>query len=89
MASRAQEADSGLRGALFDSVKVPAGALLAIAHTRLELLSTEIEEQRAWLGSMVVWMLVALFCAWRDGCGWPESFGEDNRFNHLAPCPRR
>jgi uncharacterized membrane protein YqjE len=28
----------------------------------LELLSTEIEEQRAWLGSMLVWTLVALFC---------------------------
>ena len=46
-----------------DSVKVLLGTLLAIAHTRLELLSTEIEEQRAWLGSMMVWTLVALFCA--------------------------
>jgi len=70
-------------------VKVLAGTFLAIAHMRLELLSTEIEEQRAWFGSMLVGRLVALFCAWRDGCGWPESFGEDNRFNHLAPCPRR
>lgn len=44
-------------------MKVLAGSLLAIAHTRLELFSTEIEEQRAWLGSMLVWTLVALFCA--------------------------
>ena len=63
MASKAQDTGSDRRGGLFDSVKVLAGTLLAIAHTRLELLSTEIEEQRAWLGSMLVWALVALFCA--------------------------
>ena len=63
MASKAQDNGSDRRGRLFDSVKVLAGTLLAIAHTRLELLSTEIEEQRAWLGSMLVWTLVALFCA--------------------------
>jgi len=63
MASKAQDNGSGRCGGLFDSVKVLAGTLLAIAHTRLELLSTEIEEQRAWLGSMLVWTLVALFCA--------------------------
>ena len=63
MASKAQDPGSGRRGGLFDSVKVLAGTLLAIAHTRLELFSTEIEEQRAWLSSMLVWTLVALFCA--------------------------
>jgi uncharacterized membrane protein YqjE len=63
MASNAKDTGSGRRGALFDSVKVLASTLLAMAHTRLELLSTEIEEQRAWLGSMLVWTLVALFCA--------------------------
>jgi len=63
MTSKAQDTGSERRGGLFDSMKVLAGTLLAIAHTRLELLSTEIEEQRAWLGSIVVWTLVALFCA--------------------------
>ena len=63
MTSKAQDTGSGRRGGLFDSVKVLAGTLLAIAHTRLELLSTEIEEQRGWLSSMLVWTLVALFCA--------------------------
>jgi len=29
----------------------------------VELLSTELEEQRVWLSSMLVWALVALFCA--------------------------
>ena len=44
-------------------MKVLAATLLAIAHTRLELLSTELEEQRVWLSSMLVWTLIALFCA--------------------------
>jgi len=63
MAPKAQDPGSGRRGGLFDSMKMLARTLLAIAHTRLELLSTEIEEHRAWLGSMLVWTLVALFCA--------------------------
>jgi uncharacterized membrane protein YqjE len=63
MTSKAQDPGSGRRDGLFDSVKVLAGTLLAIAHTRLELFSTEIEEQRAWLSSMLGWTLVALFCA--------------------------
>jgi len=44
MASNAQDTGSERRGGLLDSVKVLAGTLLAMAHTRLELLSTEIEE---------------------------------------------
>ena len=44
-------------------MKVLAAALLAIAHTRLELLATDLEEQRVWLSSMLVWALVGLFCA--------------------------
>jgi uncharacterized membrane protein YqjE len=63
MASKTQDPGSGRCGGLFDSVKVMAATLLAIAHTRLELFSTEIEEQRVWLSSMLVWTLVALFCA--------------------------
>jgi uncharacterized membrane protein YqjE len=63
MTSKAQDTGSDRRGGLFDSVKVLVGTLLAMAQTRLELLSTEIEEQRAWLGALLVWTLVALFCA--------------------------
>ena len=63
MASEAQDPGTIRRGGLFESVKVLAATLLAIAHTRLELFSTEIEEQRVWLSSMLVWTLVALFCA--------------------------
>jgi uncharacterized membrane protein YqjE len=63
MASKAQDPGSGRRGGLSESLRVLTATLLAIAHTRLELLSTELEEQWVWLSSMVAWALVGLFCA--------------------------
>ena len=63
MVSEAQNPGTSRRGGLFDSLKVLAATLIAIAHTRLELLSTELEEERVRLSSMLVWTLVALFCA--------------------------
>lgn len=59
MASEAQSHSGGL----FNSVKALAATLLAIGRTRLELLSTEIEEERLRISSIMVWTLVALFCA--------------------------
>jgi len=47
MISETQNPDTGRRGGLFDSLKVLAATLLAIAHTRLELLSAEIEGMEA------------------------------------------
>ena len=63
MVSEPQNPGTSRRGGLFESLKVLAATLLAIAHTRLELLSTELEEERLRLSSMLVWTLVALFCA--------------------------
>src|SRR4030042_69997 len=63
MISETQTPGTSCRGGLFDSLKVLAATLLAIAHTRLELLSTELEEERVRLSSMLVWTLAALFCA--------------------------
>jgi uncharacterized membrane protein YqjE len=63
MVSEAQNPGTSRRGGLFDSLKVLTATLIAIAHTRLELLSTELEEERVRLSSMLVWTLVALFCA--------------------------
>lgn len=63
MLSEASVAGEERRGGLFDSLKVLAASLLAIAHTRLELLSTELEEERVWLVSTLAWTLAALFCA--------------------------
>ena len=63
MASKAQDPGSGGRGGLSESLRVLTATLLAIAHTRLELLSTELEEQWVWLSSILTWALVGLFCA--------------------------
>ena len=49
-------------GGLFDSLKALAATLIAMAHTRLELLATELEEERQRLASLLGLMLAALFC---------------------------
>jgi uncharacterized membrane protein YqjE len=49
-------------GGLFDSLKTLAGSVVSIVHTRLELLSTDIVEERAHLTTLLVLGLVALFC---------------------------
>lgn len=49
-------------GGLFESLKTLAGSLIGIVHTRLELLSTDIAEERAHLTTLLVLGLVALCC---------------------------
>jgi uncharacterized membrane protein YqjE len=49
-------------GGLFDSLKALSSSLVGIVHTRLELLSTDIAEERAHLTSLLLLGLVALFC---------------------------
>lgn len=63
MSADASDSEPGRSGGLFDSVKTMACTLIAIVQTRAELLSTELEEERIRLISMLVWTLVALFCA--------------------------
>ena len=63
MLSEVQDPGPDQRGGLFDSLKTLAATLVAMGRTRLELLSTEIEEDRVRLMSMLLWTLVALFCA--------------------------
>lgn len=46
---------------LFESLAALATTLVAVAHTRLELLSTDLEEDRERLMSLVTLSLVALF----------------------------
>jgi len=48
-------------GGLFDSLKALLSTLVAITHTRLDLLSTDLEEDRIRLASLLVMFLVALF----------------------------
>jgi uncharacterized membrane protein YqjE len=51
------------KGGLMDSAKGLLSTLLAMGQTRLEMFSTEIEEQREWLTAMLAWTLIALFSA--------------------------
>jgi uncharacterized membrane protein YqjE len=57
----ANEKLSASRG-LIESLGVLATTLVGIAHTRLELLSVDLEEDRAHLLSLVFLYLVAIFC---------------------------
>jgi uncharacterized membrane protein YqjE len=54
-------ADSKPSGGLLSSLTVLASTLVEIVHTRLELLSTDLEEDRDYLLSLVIYSLVALF----------------------------
>jgi uncharacterized membrane protein YqjE len=56
------EESQAAAGGLFESLKTLTGSLIGIVHTRLELLSTDIAEDRAHLVSLLVLGLVALFC---------------------------
>jgi uncharacterized membrane protein YqjE len=49
-------------GGLYDSLKGLAASLIAIAHTRLDLLSTDLEEERERLLSVLLMLFVAMFC---------------------------
>ena len=50
------------RRGLLDSLKGLAASLVAIVHTRLDLLVTDLEEERARLTSVLVMLFVGLFC---------------------------
>ncbi|MDD5329567.1 MAG: phage holin family protein [Sulfuricella sp.] len=63
MAAEAKNQGARSPGGLFDSMKALACTLISIAHTRMELFSTELEEERMHLYSMLVWAVVALFFA--------------------------
>ena len=47
---------------LLESLTVLASTMVAVVHTRLELLSTDLEEDREHLFSLIIFALVALFC---------------------------
>lgn len=57
MADNAPVAGKGL----FESLSSFAATLVALAHTRLDLLSTDLEEERVHVFSLLVLVLTALF----------------------------
>lgn len=56
------EKTSSERRGLFDSLAVLASTLIAVALTRLDMLSTDLEEDRAHLLSLLMLSLMAMFC---------------------------
>lgn len=53
----------GLLGGLLESLRALLATAAAIAHTRLELLGTELQEEMHRVAAIMVWMLVALLAA--------------------------
>jgi uncharacterized membrane protein YqjE len=53
--------DSKPSGGLLKSLTILASSLVQIVHTRLELLSTDLEEDRDHLLSLIIFSLIALF----------------------------
>lgn len=51
------------KGGLISSLKKLSATLIAIGQTRLDLLATEIEEERERLSSILIWTFIALFFA--------------------------
>jgi uncharacterized membrane protein YqjE len=49
-------------GGLFKSLQTLASTLVGMAHTRLELLSIDIAEEREHLFALLILVLLALFC---------------------------
>jgi uncharacterized membrane protein YqjE len=56
------EKTPGVSGGLLDSLTTLAASLVAMAHTRLALMSSDLEEERAYFFSLLVLAQVALFC---------------------------
>jgi uncharacterized membrane protein YqjE len=62
MTTSGQAPEAGeARSGVFASLRRAAGTLVALAHTRLELLSTEIEEQGERIVSILLWGVAAVF----------------------------
>ena len=62
MAALPQEQPQSATG-LFQSLSNFAGSLIAIAHTRLQLLTTELQEEVRQVGAILLWAFIAAFTA--------------------------
>jgi len=59
----APAAERGPIGNLFRSITNVLATIVALAHTRLELLTTELQEEMHRVAEIMVWSLVALLAA--------------------------
>jgi uncharacterized membrane protein YqjE len=62
MAALPQEQPQPATG-LFQSLSNFAGTLIAIAHTRLQLLTIELQEEVRQVGAILLWAFIAAFAA--------------------------
>ena len=62
MAALPQDEERSTTG-LFHSFSHFAGTLIAIGHTRLQLLTTELQEEVRQVGAILLWAFVAAFTA--------------------------
>lgn len=56
-------AETGPVGGLISSLKNMVSSLIAIAQTRLELISTELQEEVGRAAELLLWAFIALFAA--------------------------
>jgi len=63
MAVEINEDTSRTAGGLFQSLSGFFGTLVGVAHTRLQLLTTELQEEVHRTAQLLVWAFVALFAA--------------------------
>jgi uncharacterized membrane protein YqjE len=61
--TRSESEAAGPISGLFASLKGALSTLLAIAQTRLEIISTELQEQVARAAELLLWAFIALFAA--------------------------
>jgi uncharacterized membrane protein YqjE len=54
---------AGLTGGLFQSLSSFVATLVTVAHTRLQLLTTELQEEVQRAAQLLVWAFIALFAA--------------------------
>jgi uncharacterized membrane protein YqjE len=60
MSERGLQSDSDAPSGLFGSLRALVATLIAIGHNRLELLSTEIQEEVQRIVSLLLWSVVAV-----------------------------
>lgn len=54
--------EAGRAVGVLDSLRSLAATLIAVVQTRLELVATDIEEERAWIARMAILAALAGFC---------------------------
>lgn len=63
MDAHSDEHRSAPASGLFQSLNNFVGTFVSIAHTRLQLLTTELQEEVREVGEILVWSFIALFAA--------------------------